>query len=74
MLQECIHINSYTSKNEKKNKFLCCRSASTERILKIRKGKESDPELDPDPVVRGTDPGIRIRIRTQNVMDLQHCQ
>jgi hypothetical protein len=29
--------------------------------------KKSDPDLDPepDPLVRGTDPGIRIRIRTK---------
>jgi hypothetical protein len=34
-------------------------------IFKIT--KESDPELDPelDRLVRGTDPGIRIRIRTK---------
>ncbi len=36
--------------------------------------KKLDPELDPDPdpLVRDTDPGIRIRIRTKNVTDPQH--
>ncbi len=29
---------------------------------------ESDPELDPDPLVRGTDPDPH-----QNVTDPQHC-
>jgi hypothetical protein len=33
------------------------------RILPFsQKDVESDPELDPDPLVRGTDPRIRIRI------------
>ncbi len=27
--------------------------------------KEPDPELNPDPYARGTDPGIRIQIRTK---------
>jgi hypothetical protein len=39
----------------KKKIFFC--------ILKIN--DESDPELNPDPLVRGTDPGIWIRIRTK---------
>jgi hypothetical protein len=32
-------------------------------ILKIN--EERSPELDPYPLIRGTDPGIRIRIRTK---------
>ncbi len=32
---------------------------------------DPDPEPDPDPLIRGTDPGIQIRI--QNVTDPQHC-
>ncbi len=35
--------------------------------------KEQDRYLDPDPLVRGTDPIIRIRIRTKSVTDLEHC-
>ncbi len=34
-------------------------------ILKVNKRKESDPELDPDPLVRGMGPGIRTRIHTK---------
>jgi hypothetical protein len=30
--------------------------------------KESDPELDPDPLVRGADPDLHL-----NVTDSQHC-
>jgi hypothetical protein len=29
--------------------------------------KKSDPELDPDPLVRGTDPGIRIRTKISRI-------
>jgi hypothetical protein len=35
----------------------------------VGSGSELDP--DPDPLVRGTDP--QIRIRNQNVTDPQHC-
>jgi hypothetical protein len=40
-------------------------------ILKIT--EKFDPELDPDPdpLVKGTDP--RIRVPHQNVRDLRHC-
>ncbi len=34
-------------------------------LASLKSMKKEDPELDPDPLVRGTDPGIRIRIRTR---------
>jgi hypothetical protein len=31
-------------------------------VLKVTEEKEQDPELDPDPLVRGMDPRIRTKI------------
>jgi hypothetical protein len=52
---------SYKKKNMKKNIF------SLHSYNQWR--KESDPELDPDqdPLVRGTDPGIRIRTKMSRI-------
>ncbi len=36
-------------------------------ILKINLINESDTELNPDPLVRGTDPGIRIRSKMSRI-------
>jgi hypothetical protein len=46
---------SYKKKYEEKNFFLAT-------LKSMKKGVGSG---DPDPLVRGTDPGIRIRIRTK---------
>ncbi len=35
------------------------------RILKVTEEPEFDPDPESDPLVRGTDPEIRIRIRTK---------
>ncbi len=35
-------------------------------IFKVIEEKESDPELEPDPLARGTDQGIRIMPRIPN--------
>jgi hypothetical protein len=45
---------------------MMCLLASYKRKMK------SDPELDPDPLVRGTDPGILDPDPHQNVLDPQH--
>jgi hypothetical protein len=37
-------------------------------------GSELDPELDPDPLLRGTDPGIRIRIKISRIPDTVQSQ
>jgi hypothetical protein len=36
--------------------------------------KESDPELDPDQLVRGTDPRIRIHTKTSRIPDTGHAR
>jgi hypothetical protein len=48
----CLWVN-YEKKYGKK---ICC-------ILKI----DPDPELDPDPLVKGMDPGIRIRTKMSRI-------
>ncbi len=42
----CLRV-SYTKKIRKQNFFIC--------ILKVTEERKSDPELDPDPLVRGAD-------------------
>jgi hypothetical protein len=39
--------------------------ASYKKIIFTKINDKSDPELDPDPLIRGMDPGIQIRIRTK---------
>ncbi len=36
-------------------------------LASLKSVKKEDPELDPDPLVRGTDPGIRIRTKMSRI-------
>ncbi len=63
-----VHVPSKTNKQKtvKKISFLVASWEGQWRKYQV-------PDPDPDPLVRGMDPRIQIRIHLKMVMDPQHC-
>jgi hypothetical protein len=61
-----MYLQKVTSRIVLKNYFFA-------GILKVSDENSRIRIQDPDPLVKGMDPRIRIRIHTKNFMDPEHC-